>query len=285
VLPPQLFKSSIFSLAVLVTFIVGVGMFGTIIYVPLFLQGVVGVKATNSGLLLLPLMAGLMVGSIGGGQIMSRTGRYKIQGTVGFVLMAAGMFLLTLLDASSSQLQVSLDVVVFGLGLGISMSVFNVVSQNAVEARYMSSSVSAIQFIRQMGGTIGLAVIGSLVNQRLTAQIPKHISPALLARIPAAARDKLLNPEALFGGQLNDFLSKAPAPLRAQLLQVLPTIKEGVRLSLADSVHIAFVIGLVLAVVAAFASLFIREIPLRRMTAAQERAMAARGETVSATAG
>ena len=285
VLPPQLFNSSIFSLAVLVTFIVGVGMFGTIIYVPLFLQGVVGVKATNSGLLLLPLMAGLMVGSIGGGQIMSRTGRYKIQGTVGFVLMAAGMFLLTLLDASSSQLQVSLDVVVFGLGLGISMSVFNVVSQNAVEARYMSSSVSAIQFIRQMGGTIGLAVIGSLVNQRLTAQIPKHISPALLARIPAAARDKLLNPEALFGGQLNDFLSKAPAPLRAQLLQVLPTIKEGVRLSLADSVHIAFVIGLVLAVVAAFASLFIREIPLRRMTAAQERAMAARAETVSATAG
>ncbi|MDQ6749113.1 MAG: MFS transporter [Candidatus Dormibacteraeota bacterium] len=284
VLPPQLFKSSIFSLAVIVTFIVGVGMFGTIIYVPLFLQGVVGVKATNSGLLLLPLMAGLMVGSIGGGQVMSRTGRYKVQGTVGFVLMAAGMFLLTFLDASSTQLQVSLDVVVFGLGLGISMSVFNVVSQNAVEHRYMSSSISAIQFIRQMGGTIGLAVIGSLVNQQLVRQIPRHIPTSVLARIPPQLRSQLLNPEALFGGGVNQILSQAPPQARAQLLQVLPVIREGVRVSLAESVHIAFLIGLSLAIVAAVISLFIREIPLKRMTAAQERAMEARGETPAATA-
>jgi EmrB/QacA subfamily drug resistance transporter len=273
VLPPQLFKSSIFSLAVLVTFIVGVGMFGTIIYVPLFLQGVVGVKATNSGLLLLPMMAGLMAGSIGGGQLMSRTGRYKIQGTVGFVLMAAGLYLLTLLDASSTQLQVSVDVVVFGLGLGISMSVFNVVSQNAVEARYMSSSVSAIQFIRQMGGTIGLAVIGSLVNQELIRQIPKHIPGQVLARVPAGLRGTLLNPEALFGGQLSQVLASAPPQARAQLAQILPIVKEGVRVSLADSVHVAFVIGMVLALLAAAASLFIKEIPLKRITAAQERAL------------
>ncbi|MGI8608481.1 MAG: MDR family MFS transporter [Candidatus Dormibacteria bacterium] len=284
VLPPQLFKSSIFSLAVIVTFIVGVGMFGTIIYVPLFLQGVVGVKATNSGLLLLPLMAGLMAGSIGGGQIMSRTGRYKVQGTIGFVFMAAGMFLLTFLDASSTQLQVSLDVVVFGLGLGISMSVFNVVSQNAVAAKYMSSSISAIQFIRQMGGTIGLAVIGSLVNQELVRQIPKHISGQVLARIPGPVRGQLLNPEALFGGGVAKLLADAPPQLRAQILQVLPVVKEGVRVSLADSVHIAFVIGLVLALIATGVSLFIKEIPLKRTTAAQDRAVAARSESPAATA-
>ena len=284
VLPPQLFKSSIFSLAVLVTFIVGVGMFGTIIYVPLFLQGVVGVAATNSGLLLLPLMAGLMVGSIGGGQLMSRSGRYKVQGVVGFALMSAGMYLMTLLDASATQLRVSLDVIVFGLGLGISMSVFNVVSQNAVENRYMSASVSAIQFIRQMGGTIGLAVIGSLVNQKLNEEIPKHIPAALLNRMPASAKTTLPNPEALFGGQVNDFLAKASPAARAQIEAVLPVIKQGVRLALADSVHVAFVIGLALAVFATFVSLFIREIPLRRMSAAQERAMAARGETPSAVA-
>jgi len=215
-----------------------------------------------------------MVGSIGGGQVMSRTGRYKIQGTLGFLLMAAGMYLLTMLDASSTQLQVSLDVVVFGLGLGISMSVFNVVSQNAVAARYMSSSVSAIQFIRQMGGTIGLAVIGSLVNQELTRQIPRHIPGNVLARVPAGVRGSLLNPEALFGGQLSQVISSVPPQARANLTQILPVIKEGVRVSLADSVHIAFVIGMVLALVAATASLFIKEIPLKRMTAAQERAMA-----------
>jgi len=284
VLPPQLFKSSIFSLAVIVTFIVGVGMFGTIIYVPLFLQGVVGVKATNSGLLLLPLMAGLMAGSIGGGQIMSRTGRYKIQGTLGFLFMAAGMFLLTLLDANSTQFEVSAFTVVFGLGLGISMSVFNVVSQNAVAARYMSSSISAIQFIRQMGGTIGLAIIGSLVNQKLVQQIPKHVPGEVLARIPAQFRSQLLNPEALFGGGVNKILASAPPGARVQLANILPTIIEGVRVSLAESVHIAFVIGLVLALAAAGISLFIREIPLKRMTAAQERAMAARSESPAATA-
>ena len=288
VLPPQLFQSSIFSLAVMVTFIVGVGMFGTIIYVPLFLQGVVGVKATNSGLLLLPLMAGLMTGSIGGGQIMSRTGRYKIQGTVGFLFMAAGMYLLTLLDANSSQFQVSADTVVFGLGLGISMSVFNVVSQNAVHVRYMSSSISAIQFIRQMGGTIGLAVIGSLVNQRLTAQIPKHVPGNVLAQIPAHLRGTLLNPEALFSGQGSVDLtkvSKADFHFFTQVLPpIFPIIKEGVRLSLAESVHIAFITGLVLALVAAGISLFIKEIPLKRTTAAQERALAARGESPHAAA-
>ncbi|MFN2466229.1 MAG: MDR family MFS transporter [Candidatus Dormibacteria bacterium] len=284
VLPPQLFKSSIFSLAVMVTFIVGVGMFGTIIYIPLFLQGVVGVKATNSGLLLLPMMAGLMAGSIGGGQVMSRTGRYKVQGTVGFVLMAAGMFLLTFLNASSTQLQVSLDIIVFGLGLGISMSVFNVVSQNAVEARYMSSSISAIQFVRQMGGTIGLAVIGSLVNQELVRRIPTHVPNAVLAGIPPQLRSQLLNPEALFGGGVKQILAQAPGPVRAQLLHVLPAVVEGVRVSLAESVHIAFVIGLALSIFAALVSLFIKEIPLKRTTAAQERAAQARGETPAATA-
>ena len=215
---------------------------------------------------------------------MSRTGRYKIQGTLGFVFMAAGMFLLTLLDANSTQFEVSAFTVVFGLGLGISMSVFNVVSQNAVEARYMSSSISAIQFIRQMGGTIGLAIIGSLVNQKLVQQIPKHVPGQVLAGIPAQLRSQLLNPEALFGGGISKVLASAPPAARAQLARALPTIIEGVRVSLAESVHVAFVIGLVLALLAAGISLFIREIPLKRMTAAQERAMAARSESPAATA-
>src|SRR5258708_38069854 len=103
VVPPQVFKNSIFSVSVLVTFITGVGMFGAIIYIPLFLQAVVGVKATNSGLLLLPLMVGMVVVSIGGGQILSRSGRYKALVVIGMISMTVGMYLLTTLTVDTDR--------------------------------------------------------------------------------------------------------------------------------------------------------------------------------------
>ena len=270
VLPPQLFKSSIFSLSMAITFSSGLGMFGVIIFVPLLLQGIVGVKATSSGLLLLPLMAGLVVGSIGGGQVMSRTGRYKLQSIIGFVSMSAGYFLLTLLDVHATQFQVSRDVILVGFGLGISMSVFNVIAQNAVPATMISSSVGALQFIRQMGGVIGLAIIGSIVNQRLNDEIPKHLSGQVLARIPAGARSKILNPEALFSAGGEQILAKFPAA-------VAHSIVEAVRVSLSTALNEAFVIGLAVTVLALVLTVFIKEIPLRKTSAMQDRA-AARGE-------
>jgi EmrB/QacA subfamily drug resistance transporter len=169
VLPPRLFASSIFSLSSGVTFLMGAVMFGTITYIPLFLQGVVGVHATSSGLLLLPLMAGLLVASIGGGQWLSRSGRYRNQALIGVVLICGGIGLATLLGVTSSQAAVTPAMVVLGLGLGLTMPVFNVVSQNAVSPQLMSSATSAMMFIRQMGATLGLAVMGSYFNSRLVA--------------------------------------------------------------------------------------------------------------------
>ena len=267
VLPPQLFKSSIFSLSMAITFSSGLGMFGVIIFVPLLLQGIVGVKATSSGLLLLPLMAGLVVGSIGGGQVMSRTGRYKLQSLIGFVSMSAGYFLLTLLDVHATQFEVSRDVVLVGFGLGISMSVFNVIAQNAVPARMISSSVGALQFIRQMGGVIGLAIIGSLVNQRLNDEIPKHLSSQVLGRIPVGARSKILNPEALFSAQGQQVLAGFP-PAAAK------AIVEAVRVSLSAALNEAFIIGLAVTILALVLTVFIKEIPLRKTSAMQDRAVA-----------
>ena len=267
VLPPKLFRSSIFSLSMAITFATGIGMFGVIIYVPLLLQGIVGVKATNSGLLLLPLMGGMVVGSIGGGQLMSRTGRYKLQSIIGFISMAFGTFLLTRLDVHATQFEVSRDVIAIGFGLGISMSVFNVIAQNAVPARMISSSVGALQFIRQMGGVIGLAIIGSLVNQRLNDEIPKHLSPQILSSIPASARSSLLNPEALFSTQGQQVLSKLPPG-------VGKAIAEAVRLSLSAALNEAFWIGLGVTIVSLVLTIFIKEIPLRKTSAAQDRAAA-----------
>jgi EmrB/QacA subfamily drug resistance transporter len=169
VLPPQLFRSSIFALSTAISFVTGALMFGAITYIPVFLQTVVGVQATSSGLLLLPLMAGLVAASIAGGQLISRTGRYRVQAIAGSAVTTAGLALATLLGVDSSQSAVTLPMVVLGIGIGLSMPVFSVVSQNAVPQRLMSAATSAVQFVRQMGAVLGLALIGSLFNARLEA--------------------------------------------------------------------------------------------------------------------
>ena len=169
VLPPELFRSSIFALSSAVMFLVGALMFGTITYIPVFLQYVVGVRATNSGLLLLPLMAGMVLASILGGQLLSRTGRYRWMAVTGSALLLAGLLVTTRLDVHSSQLDVSIPMVVMGVGIGLSMPVYSVVSQNALPQRLVSSATSAVQFLRQMGSVLGLAVAGSYFNTRLGA--------------------------------------------------------------------------------------------------------------------
>jgi EmrB/QacA subfamily drug resistance transporter len=282
VIPPQLFQNSIFTFSMLVTFITGLGMFGAIIYIPLFLQAVVGVKATNSGLLLLPLMAGMVAGSVGGGFLLSRTGRYKVQAIVGMVLMCIGMYLLTTLTVNSTEFEVSRDIVAFGLGLGMSFAVFNVVAQNAVKAQYISSSTSALQFIRQIGGTLGLAVLGSIVNQQLKEKTAVDVPASALSRIPPQFRSQIINPQALFSDAVDKAFNSIPNPaLRQSLLESLAVIRHGVRLALADSIHIAFVVGLAALLVALALTFFIKEIPLRKTTAAQDRAQA-RAEAAAA---
>src|SRR5258708_11691434 len=268
VVPPQLFQNSIFSVSVLVTFITGVGMFGAIIYIPLFLQAVVGVKATNSGLLLLPLMAGMVVGSVGGGQILSRTGRYKTLVVIGMISMTLGMYLLTTLTVDTTQFEVGRDVVFFGFGLGLSFAVFNVVAQNAVKAQYISSATSVLQFLRQIGGTLGLAVLGSIVNQQLKVKMSADVPAAALARGPAALQSQITNPQALFSNAFD------------RVFAAIPGLKYGVKLALADSIHVAFVIGLAALIVGLALTFFIKEIPLRSTTAAQDRA-AARAEALA----
>jgi EmrB/QacA subfamily drug resistance transporter len=277
VLPPKLFNSSIFSLSMAITFIAGMGMFGVIIYIPLLFQAIVGIKATYSGLLLLPLMAGMVVGSIGGGQVMSRTGRYKLQALLGFVSMSLGYFLLTQMTVTVTQFEVSRDVILIGFGLGISMSVFNVVAQNAVPVTMISASVGAMQFIRQMGGVIGLAIIGSIVNQRINDEIPKHLSPTLLAQIPGPMRSFVLNPEALFASDASATAS-LPAAAQKWLAAVWPhlegPVKDAVKVSLSMALNEAFVIGFAVTCVALVLTVFLKEIPLRKTSAMQDRAAA-----------
>jgi EmrB/QacA subfamily drug resistance transporter len=273
IFPPQLFRNSIFALSLGITFVSGLAMFGAIIYIPLFLQGVVGVKATNSGLLMLPMMGGMVVGSIGGGLLLTRIGRYKVQATVGIACMVVSMYLLTLLTVDSTQWEVSRDVILFGFGLGLNFAVFNVVAQNAVESRFVSSATSALQFVRQIGGVLGLAVLGSLVTQTLKEKVQTDVPPSALLQVPAGMRDQVTNPEKFFSAQfqdaVNQFIVHSPNPGAAGA--TFKVIRDGVRMALADSIHVAFEVGFVLLLLALVLSLFVKEIPLRRTSAMEDR--------------
>jgi MFS family permease len=185
IITPSLFKNSIFSASVLSMFLVSVGMFGTIIYLPLFIQGVLGHSATNSGAVPAPMMLGFMVSSFIGGMLMSKTGRYKVLALSGFVVAAAGMFLHSRMTTSASDALVIRNMVITGLGIGVMMSLFTIIVQNAFPFSRLGEVTSSLQFFRSIGGTIGVALFGSVMTNRFSHQFDSNLPASLKEGIPA----------------------------------------------------------------------------------------------------
>src|SRR2546421_3168641 len=176
ILPFSLFKNSTFSVSMIVGFLTGFGMFGTIVFVPLIYQGVLGVSATNSGQLLTPMMLGLIVASTLVGQAMVRIRYYRFLGTAGIVVMLVGMWLLSQVTVTTSRLQVVRDIVLVGAGLGTTFPLYLTAVQTALPRNFLGVASSQIQFWRQIGGTIGTAVLGSVLAQRLPVHVQEHVA-------------------------------------------------------------------------------------------------------------
>ena len=174
IVPLSLFRLRTFSAAVATSFAVGVGMFGAIMFVPLFVQGVLGESATNAGLVLTPLMLALVAASVGSGHVITRTGHYRWAIVSGPVLMACGFALLGALDTGSSQGDATVAMILLGLGLGLLIQNLVLVIQNAVPSRELGAATSAGQFFRTTGGTIGVTVMGAV----MTAGLPAGVSLA-----------------------------------------------------------------------------------------------------------
>jgi len=148
-------------------------MFGVIIFIPLFFQGVLGASATNSGSFLTPMMLGIVAGAIVSGQALSRLGaHYRLQGLVGLGIMAAGMFLLSQMSAGTGFGRAVGYIVVMGIGLGVTFPVYTLVVQNSVPRRVLGVATSSLQFFRSIGGTLGLAILGSIVTSRFASDGP-----------------------------------------------------------------------------------------------------------------
>jgi EmrB/QacA subfamily drug resistance transporter len=197
ILPLDLFRNRIFTVCAGIGFIIGLALFGSVTYLPLFLQIVKERSPTSSGLQLTPMMAGLLVTSIVSGRLISRFGRYKPFPVVGTAVATIGMVLLSRLDLQSTTLYTSLAMVVLGLGLGAVMQVLVLAVQNAVDYRNMGVATAGSLLFRQVGGSIGIAVFGATFSNRLHgelasrlppgAHVPKSVSPALIRTLPPAA--------------------------------------------------------------------------------------------------
>ena len=174
IIPLKLFRSRVFSMSTILGVLVGFGMFGALLTLPLYLQIVTGLTATQSGFATLPLMAGLMIASIGSGQIISRTGKYRIFPVTGTALLALGFFWMTTITIDKPLWYLMIGMLLIGLGLGQLMQTLTMASQNSVEPQDMGVATSASTFFRQIGGTLGTAVLLSV----LFAALPGNIMTA-----------------------------------------------------------------------------------------------------------
>jgi EmrB/QacA subfamily drug resistance transporter len=244
ILPMRLFRNRVFTTASLVAMFVGAAMYGGIVYLPLFLQVVTGSSATSSGLLLLPLMAGLMTTSILSGRVITRTGHYKPWPIAGMAISAVGMFLLSTMDQDTSRLVSSMYMIVLGVGIGMVMQVLILAAQNAVEPADLGVVTSASTFFRQMGGSFGVAVFGAIMTSTVTSQLAKLIPPDLAQSGDASALRGLLN---------------SPEQIRA----LPPAIGDAVIEALSQGVHSVFIWAVPVLLVGFVVAWFIPSLPLR----------------------
>jgi len=262
-LPMSLFRNRIFTVSALVTLVTGVGMFGSLFYIPLFVQGVIGRSATNSGIVTMPMMIAMAISSAIAGQIMSRIGRYRVLGTFGLLVMVAGMFLLSRMDANSTSSEATQGMVVLGIGLGLSMPLFMLAVQNAVPYRFMGISTSTMQFLRSVGGTMGVAIMFSLIQRQYSTGLQASVPEAVRSqpKFMAALKDPqfLLNQQAF--AQTRDAFNSFGAQGGALFQQTL----QGVKQALASGIADAFFISVFVVAAAVVIGVFMKEVPLRKV--------------------
>ena len=242
VLPLKLFRNSVFTVAAAIGLAAGFAMFGALSYLPLFLQVVHGVSPTTSGLYLLPMVLGLLLTSIGSGQLIARTGHYKVFPIVGTAILAVSLFLLSTLDENTSTLVMNLYFFLLGISLGLILQVLVIAVQNTVSYADLGAATSGVTFFRTIGGAFGVSVFGAIFSNQLASQL-------------AAA---------LHGVRLPPGFSPTTVESNTTLLKHLPAdIRHDILHAFSAALHPVFLTAVPVALVAFVLSWFLREVPLR----------------------
>lgn len=283
-LPLALFRSSSFSMSTIVGVIVGFGMFGGMITLPLMLQLVNGATPTESGLMMLPMVLGMMMATMVAGQVTRRTGQYKIFLRTGTFMLLVGYLYMITYNADMPYWQMSIGMLVIGMGLGQLMQTLTLVAQQSVKASDIGVATSSATFFRQMGGTLGVAVFISILFNSLADTIGNAFkNKQILADITAAAQDPavLADPanleflRALADSESSTALSDQLKTDSSFLNTIDPRLARPFEVGFAESAVQVFVWGSVAVAVAFVLSFFIKAPPLRETSAAQEAAAAA----------
>jgi EmrB/QacA subfamily drug resistance transporter len=240
-IPLRLWRGAIFPVATGLEFLVGLAMFGAIFFMPLFLQTVGHASAENSGLLILPLMLGLVLTSVSSGRIITRTGKYKMWPVFGTAIMAVGLFMMSTMREGTPRIDSSIYMFILGMGMGMIIQVMVLAVQNSVPHNDMGTATATEQFVRSMGGVFGVAAFGAILNNRLEYYLPRLL--------PAGAA-RTLNTSAIVGSP--DQIRKLAAPVQHAVIS-----------SLAHGIHVVFLCAFPLVVASFLVTFLLKEIPLR----------------------
>lgn len=240
VLPLHIFRSLNFTLMSVIGFITGFVMFGATLFLPLYQQSVQGASATNSGLLLLPMLGAMLVTSMVAGRVTTNSGRYKIFPIAGGVLMIIGLYLLSTMDTGTTRLTSGVYMAVVGAGMGCLMQITMLVAQNSVEMKDMGVASSSTTLFRTLGSSFGVAIMGALFNHRVQDVMAER------------------------AGALGANVTERSAQLDAASLAKLPAAaREAYQHAVSAGTHSAFLLGAAVSVLVLIAALFVKEVPLK----------------------
>jgi MFS family permease len=253
-LPLWLFRDRTIAVSSVAVFLLGFGMFGVILYVPLFMQVVLGISATRSGSLLTPLLVAAVVAAIAAGNIIGHTGKYKMLAVGGSALATVGMFLMAAMDGTTTHWEVVRNMIIAGLGIGFMQPIYTLVVQNVAPPAHMGAATASTQFFRSIGATVGVAIFGSIMltryHDRFESGVPRGLPPTALEAFKEPLKLMQMRPH------LEAIYSRQP--------ELLAKLLANVRGALLDGLHYIFLAGAILMVVAVGANLLLRDIPLRK---------------------
>jgi len=267
IVPLDLWRNRTYASSIVATFLISFGFFGAVVFLPQWFQFVKGVTPTESGLQTLALLAGVIISSIAAGQLVSRTGRYKLIVLTGLATMSVGLFLMSNLKVDTELPLLWVWMFVAGLGIGPTLSVFTIIIQNAVPFEKLGVATSNLTFFRQVGGSVGLALLGTVLGQRLTQELPGRL---IEAGVPAAFVDGFAGAAGgseqlvVVGRDLGaTLLAAVPASAREFVEPLIPDIVLGIHQAFTSALTSTFLVGVVTTVAAFVAALAMRELTLR----------------------
>ncbi|AYK65237.1 DHA2 family efflux MFS transporter permease subunit [Bacillus subtilis subsp. subtilis] len=271
ILPMYLFKNRTFTFLNLIGFFMSIGMFGAITFVPFFMQGIVGVSASESGTIMTPMMISMIITSIIGGQLVYKIG-IKSQIITGMLVMAGGFLLLTTLDLDTSKLVATSFMAIIGLGMGLVMPILTLALQESFSKEELGVVTSSSQFFRSIGGTFGITMLGAVMNARsgnlLTDKLVPYLDslPAQASSFAAKLKGMIdTNPQGLLQSLFSpDAVKQIPAAFSSHIVPILKT-------SLMDSLHSVFYTGLIFIAVGAVFTLFLKPIKLSNKKAEDQQ--------------